>query len=288
MRSIRNFNALAFAEMCVLEGEEDKRLEGERARMDAWVKKNGKTFTLEAKVVNAAKPGNSSAQNAAEKVTDDVELTLFGIVGWSWYGEGITAVMVRRVLDQHRDAKSIRVLLDTPGGDYFDGVAIMNLFRRHNAKITIEVMGEATSAGSVIAMGGDTVEMRVGTMMMIHRAWSCMCGNGDEMRSSADLLDQVDSSLVDIYAARTGKDKKYLKKLVDATTWMNAEDAVKDGFADTALKIDAKPSDPKADPEPDPKDEPPMPGMDDPEAKNTPPAPALTAKKLLPQALGAI
>jgi ATP-dependent protease ClpP protease subunit len=177
--------------------------------------------------------GKNQPVLAAKAAGDDVEIALLGVVG-SWWGE-LTAQNVRRVLEANKNAKSIRVLIDSPGGDYFEGVAIMNMLKRHSASVTIEVIGEATSAGSVIAMGGDRIEMHVGTMMMIHQAWTIALGNSDELRNAADMLGKIDASLVALYTARTSKPQDEIEKLVRATTWMTAAEAVKDGFADAEI-----------------------------------------------------
>jgi ATP-dependent protease ClpP protease subunit len=189
----------------------------------------------------AARPANHAAF-AAKAQGADVELSILGVIGGGWFGDGISARTVKNFLDQNKEAKTIRVLMDSPGGDYFDGVAIMNMLKRHAARVTVEVIGEATSAGSVIAMGADEVEMHAGTVMMVHRAWSCMCGNGDDMRATAGMLDRIDDGLSTIYAARTGKPREEVDALVAATTYMSPKEAVEKGFADRELPAKAKPA----------------------------------------------
>jgi ATP-dependent protease ClpP protease subunit len=186
---------------------------------------------------------NKSVFNAKVQ-NGDVELSILGVIGASWFSDGISARSVKNFLDQNKDAKNIRVLMDTPGGDYFDGAAIMNQFKRHAARVTVEVIGEASSAGSVICMGADEVEMHAGSVMMVHRASACMCGNGDDLRAHASMLDKVDDALGDIYSARTGKSREEVDALVKATTYMSAKEAVDMGFADrqVAAKQKAKPA----------------------------------------------
>lgn len=182
---------------------------------------------------------------AAKQADGEVELSIIGVIGGGWLGDGISARSVKRWADENKDAKSIRVLVDSPGGDYFDGVAIMNILKRHAANVTIEVIGEAASAASVIAMAGDTIEMHTGTDMMVHRAWTIALGNGDDMRTAAQQLDVIDDSLGSIYAARTNKPRAEIDKLVAATTHMSAAKAVAEGFADREVPAKQK-SDPSA------------------------------------------
>lgn len=184
---------------------------------------------------------SNKAAFAATAKDDEVELSIIGIIGGGWLGDGISARSVKRFLDDNKEAKSIRALVDSPGGDYFDGVAIMNLFKRHPAKVTVEVIGEASSAGSVLAMGADDVEMHTGTVMMVHRAWTVASGNGDEMRTAGSQLDRIDDQLGAVYATRTGKPRAEIDKLVAATTHMTAKEAVEKGFADRELPARTKP-----------------------------------------------
>jgi hypothetical protein len=74
------------------------------------------------------------------------------------------------------------VRLNSPGGDYFDGVAIANALARHPATVTVHVDGLAASAASVIAMAGDKVVMHPGAQMMIHDALTMTIGNASRAR----------------------------------------------------------------------------------------------------------
>lgn len=184
---------------------------------------------------------NRSSFVAKAAANDEVEIAVLGVIGSGWFSDGISAKSIKNTLDQHKNAKTIRVLIDSPGGDYFDGVAIMNQLKRHAAKVIVEVIGEASSAGSVIAMGADEIEMHQGTVMMVHRAWSCMCGNADELRTASSMLDRIDDGLASLYTARTGKDRKEIDALVAATTFMSPDEAVNLGFADRVVPAKKRP-----------------------------------------------
>src|SRR5690606_15225806 len=82
----------------------------------------------------------------------ELELTILDVIGGGFWYEGVTAKSVKRALDEAKNAKLIRVLINSPGGAVWDGVAIQSLLKRHSARVEIEVLGEAASAASVIAM----------------------------------------------------------------------------------------------------------------------------------------
>lgn len=144
----------------------------------------------------------------------------------------IDDVSVIRALDELKDARKIHVRLNSPGGDYFLGVSIMNALCRHPAKIIIHVDALAASAASVIAMGGDQIVMHPGSLLMIHRAWSIRMGNAEEFTKAADTLGKVDTNMIDVYHRKTGLDKTKLRTMIDAETWMDSGEAVEMGFAD--------------------------------------------------------
>lgn len=170
------------------------------------------------------------------------------------------------------DVDTIKLAINSPGGAVFDALAMYNALRQHPANVEVTIMGVAASAASLVAMAGDTIIMPDNAFMMIHNPLNFAYGNADDLREMADVLDKIGASLVGIYAARTGKPEDEIKAMLDAETWLNAEEAVLHGFADElqpALKVAASfdmerlPDNvraaitpPAADPEPAPEPEP--------------------------------
>lgn len=125
----------------------------------------------------------------------------------------------------------VDVEINSPGGDVFAGLAIYNGLRASGKKINVKVLGLAASAASLIAMAGDTIEMPENAFLMVHNPWGFAMGGADEMRNTADVLDKIGMSLVSTYAKRTGKSDAEIAALLDAETWMTAQEAVDAGFA---------------------------------------------------------
>ncbi len=163
---------------------------------------------------------------------DDATITMFEVIGEDfWSGGGVTAKRVAGAL-RSIGARDVTVRINSPGGDMFEGIAIYNLLRKHPAKVTVEILGWAASAASIIAMAGDEIRMGLGTFMMVHNAWGMVVGNRHDMREAADVFDIFDGAIADIYEARTGLARDEIVKLMDAETFMGAKDAVAKGFAD--------------------------------------------------------
>lgn len=133
-------------------------------------------------------------------------------------------------------AKNITLTMNSPGGSVIDGIAIYNGLRNHadktGATITVKVLGIVASIASIIAMAGDKIKMPKNTFMMVHSPSAALYANANEMRDMADLLDKFESSLIQTYVARTGKTAEEIKALLDAETFMTADEAVALGFAD--------------------------------------------------------
>lgn len=179
---------------------------------------------------------------AAPGADADATISIFDIIGEDgWTGGGVTAKRISAALRSIGN-RDVIVRINSPGGDMFEGIAIYNLLRTHPAKVTVEVLGWAASAASIIAMAGDVIRMGLGSFMMVHNAWGLVIGNRHDLREAASLFDEFDAALADIYEARTGMDRVGIERLMDAETFMTAAQAVEYGFADAVDDGVAAPS----------------------------------------------
>lgn len=165
--------------------------------------------------------------------TDNAELLLYGeISDFSWWGDEVTPKQFKQELDALGDVKDIKVFINSPGGDVFAGQAIYSMLKRSNANIIVYVDGLAASIASVIAMAGDTVIMPKNAMMMIHNPWTIALGTAEDFRKLADDMDKIRESIINVYESKSGMDVKKIIDLMDAETWLTAEEAVSKGLAD--------------------------------------------------------
>lgn len=160
------------------------------------------------------------------------EILLYEEIG-SW---GVSAKQFRGDLEDLGNVSDIEVRINSPGGSVFDGAAIFNLLKQHDAKVTVFIDGLAASIASVIAMAGDEIIMAENALMMIHDPWSLAIGNAADFRREADFLDKVKDTLVTTYETRTGMDRDEIAALLTDETWLDAEEAVEFGFADRTVE----------------------------------------------------
>lgn len=162
------------------------------------------------------------------------EIYIYDVIGGDFFGEGTTAKQFQKDLAALGDVRTLDIFINSPGGDVFDGVAIYNQLARHRARKIVHVDALAASIASVIAMVGDEIEIAANGMMMVHRAWGLVIGNANDARKFADTLEKIDSTIIGTYVARSGADEAEITRMVDAETWLTAQEAVDLGLADRA------------------------------------------------------
>jgi ATP-dependent protease ClpP protease subunit len=164
-----------------------------------------------------------------------LEIRIDDAIGGGWYG-GITARDLSAQIKAAGDKiKTIRLIVNSPGGNVFDGFAIYNELREHPATVVAVVRGLAASAATVACSAADKITMESGSFWMIHRSSTFVAGDSEDMLEVAERLEKVDKEIAAIYARRTKDSAEKMLELMSAETWMNAEEAVEAGFADEAL-----------------------------------------------------
>lgn len=176
---------------------------------------------------------------------DTTEIVLIGAIGKSWWDDtGITEQEVRDAIKSSPKGKPINILLNSEGGSVKEGLGIYNAIKDRNADIQCRVTGYALSIASVFplaakkSLGGRGVVSPKSAIWMEHKAWSYTQGNADDMRQAADMLDTHDETLVDIYAAATGKSKADCRARMQKETWTKGGDAIAAGLADETDETD--------------------------------------------------
>lgn len=167
----------------------------------------------------------------------DNSISIFDVIGADYWGEGVTASRIAGALRSLGGA-DVTVNINSPGGDMFEGLAIYNLLREYEGRVTVKILGLAASAASVIAMAGDDVQIGRGAFLMIHNCWVYAMGNRHDLAQIAADMEPFDKAMSDIYQARSGLDADTVDKMMDGETYIGGSDAVAKGFADSLLSAD--------------------------------------------------
>lgn len=165
---------------------------------------------------------------------------------YDWWTDSViesetSANHFREELSKHSDVSQINIYINSEGGSVYEGTAIYNQLKRHPAHKTVYIDGFACSIASVIAMAGDEIIMPKNALMMIHNMWMCAYGNAAELRKAADDLDIINTAGRAAYLEKAkGKiDEEKLIELMDAETWLNAEQCIEYGLADKYAEKEA-------------------------------------------------
>lgn len=146
-------------------------------------------------------------------------------------------------IDAHSFAKNLRALgmvdsivvrMNCVGGDVFDGLSIYNALKDHPATVTVQVDGLAASAASFVAQAASPGKlfMAHNAVMMVHSASGGTFGNARDHRKTATVLDKLDATIAGTYAKRSGRRTDTFLAMMEAETWMTAEETVENRLAD--------------------------------------------------------
>jgi ATP-dependent Clp protease protease subunit len=126
----------------------------------------------------------------------------------------------------------VEVHISSVGGSAFDAIAIYDLLKKYDGTVTTYVDALAASAASIVAMGGKSVVMSKYALLMIHKPMVGTGGNADELLKDVQMLNTVQSRLAQIYMDKTGLDGVTINSLINAVTWLSADQALDLGFID--------------------------------------------------------
>ncbi|MEG0936062.1 MAG: ATP-dependent Clp protease proteolytic subunit [Clostridia bacterium] len=151
-----------------------------------------------------------------------------------WYGDEITPESLHESLygseNQNRDGVHIR--LNSYGGSCNAATRMYDDIRAYPGNVHITVSGTAASAGTVLAMAADKLEMTPGSLFMIHDPSTIAFGSERDMNEAINLLRACKESILNVYGKRCKKLRDEIAALMTATTWMDAQAALDAGFID--------------------------------------------------------
>lgn len=178
---------------------------------------------------------NPAIKAAVENTSDTI--TIYGVIGEDWFGEGVTLKRIDAALRSIGD-KPVDVYINSPGGDMFEGIAIYNRLREHSQPVTTKVLGLAASAASVIYLAGAQRQVASSAFLMIHNCWTWLAGNRHYLRDVADDLEEFDAAMADLYAETSAQPVEDMAELMDDETFIRGKRAVELGLATSLLTAD--------------------------------------------------
>ncbi|SHK92745.1 ATP-dependent Clp endopeptidase, proteolytic subunit ClpP [Chitinophaga jiangningensis] len=151
-----------------------------------------------------------------------------------WFGD-TTSVSFKSIREQINAANpsSVKFHVNSPGGSVTDAMAIydyMQQLKRSGVKVDAIGIGLVASAGTYIVMGGEVPALTPNTWWMVHNASGWAWGDVNEVERQAATLRKFNNQIRDFYCEATGLSEQEITAMMDAETWMTAEEAVAKGF----------------------------------------------------------
>lgn len=142
---------------------------------------------------------------------------------------------ITSLLDELSGNEPLQVNINSPGGDVYSASEIYTELKGYTGDIEVRIVGVAASAASIIAMAGKTVKVAPTAQIMIHNAATKAFGDHTRMSQVSDYLKKVNQSISNAYRLKTGMEEADLLALMEAETWLTAQEAKDKGFADEIM-----------------------------------------------------
>lgn len=173
---------------------------------------------------------------------ENAELLIYGdITSFEWYNSDKSAYGLAQDLEALNDA-NLTVRINSYGGEVAEGLAMYNLLKSYKGEVTTICDGFACSAASIVFMAGTKRIMPKSSLLMIHNAWTYASGDSNELRKIADDIEKITQPSVEIYKSISNLEEEEIKAMMDAETWILADEALSYGFATEVAEDSAKQS----------------------------------------------
>lgn len=128
----------------------------------------------------------------------------------------------------------VTVRINSGGGDVFAAHAIHNTLCAYKGKVKVVIDGLCASAATIVAMAGDTVIMPRNALFMIHNPMLGLNDHyaADELVKAVNALNKCKDSIINAYLKRCKVSVRELEQMMDAETWLNADECLEKGFID--------------------------------------------------------
>ena len=153
------------------------------------------------------------------------------------FGDEFTPAMVHEALYSGIDEEpdDVNIVLNSYGGSVNAAVRIHDDIAAYPGMVSIVISGTAASAATIVAQAADQLQMTPGSLFMCHDPSMVAMGNERDLKDAIRQLQACKESIINTYAKRCTLSRDQIAALMSKTTWMDANEALKDGFIDGIL-----------------------------------------------------
>jgi ATP-dependent protease ClpP protease subunit len=176
----------------------------------------------------------------ANEKTTEVDLLLYGGIG-GWYWDDISAnefcEELQNITTYYPNIKKINVRINSTGGAVIDGLAMFNAIQNINKNVAgvsvdTHIDGVALSAAGWVALAGKNIYMVEYGQFMMHNPY---CENNSPEMVPA--IKAFTDSIVTIFKSKMNKSEVEIKQMMNAETWLGAEECLNLGIITKIVPI---------------------------------------------------
>lgn len=163
-------------------------------------------------------------KNIAE---NEYSLYVYGeIVDEKWYNSDVDITDFTNALSGIPSGATLNIYINSVGGNVFATSGMTSVLQRAKDRgihIAAYIDGLAASCASWLAMAADTINIYKNSVMMIHKPMVMSYGNANDLEKDIEVLNKIeDGVIIPIYEAKAKCDRKKLKDMMTAETWLTA------------------------------------------------------------------
>ncbi|MDU3323865.1 MAG: Clp protease ClpP [Escherichia coli] len=129
--------------------------------------------------------------------------------------------------------EDIDLYINSPGGDVFAGLNVVNAIQKSKVKVTAHVEVMAASIAGVIALVCDKIEIDKNSLVMLHNCWTVSSGNKKALEQDIKAMEAVDNILHNIINENS-TDDTLIAQIEEGDVWLTGEE-VADMFTNAEL-----------------------------------------------------
>ena len=171
------------------------------------------------------------------KANKKAEVSIYGVIYFEGWDDGdVTPRYIKDELAKIGDAKDIDLLVNSPGGSVFAGMAIYNILNKSKARITTYIEGVAASIAGVVSLVGSKIFMPDNSLFMLHNPTISVGGESKELIKAAEILAKIKENIINVFENKTQQTRETIAEWMDNETWFTSKEAFEAGIIDEETK----------------------------------------------------
>lgn len=117
----------------------------------------------------------------------------------------------------------VDLYINSPGGDVFAGLNVVNAIQKAKVQVTAHVEVMAASIAGVIALACDKIEIDKNSLIMLHNSWTISSGNKKALEQDIKAMDAIDNILHNIISENS-TDDSLIAQIEEGDVWLTGEE----------------------------------------------------------------